>query len=193
MDIKNTSDFFRRKGVDVLSERTVFKFILASEGSTEEPSMRQDLDKLFDKKAEGDDEEGDGVDDEVFRQQYIPQTLQQVYDIERDGQQIQSGSGGNLVYEQLLATAEQKDQQADGEDVESDGSSDMDEDSVDDDDDDDDEAFKDKAPRGKRFEDKDVKKAHKQAVKEEKRERRKEKMPKHLKKKLISSSSRGKK
>jgi hypothetical protein len=32
--------------------------------------------------------------------------------------------------------------------------------------------------------------AHKQAVKEAKREKRKEKMPKHLKKKIVASSSR---
>lgn len=34
---------------------------------------------------------------------------------------------------------------------------------------------------------------HKQAVKEARREKRKEKMPKHLKKKLVSSTSRKKK
>jgi len=37
-----------------------------------------------------------------------------------------------------------------------------------------------------------LKQAHKLAVKEEKREKRKEKMPKHLKKKLVNSSSRRK-
>ncbi|KAK0882733.1 Serine/threonine-protein kinase rio1, partial [Friedmanniomyces endolithicus] len=51
----------------------------------------------------------------------------------------------------------------------------------------------DAAPRGKRFEDKDEKKAHKASVKEEKRERRKEKMPKHVKKKLVGQGGRGKK
>ncbi len=51
----------------------------------------------------------------------------------------------------------------------------------------------DKKPRGKRFEDKEVKKEHKKAVKEEKRERRSQKMPKHVKKKLVNQSSRGKK
>jgi RIO kinase 1 len=48
-------------------------------------------------------------------------------------------------------------------------------------------------PRGKRFEDKDEKKAHKVLVKEEKREQRATKMPKHLKKKLISQKGRAKK
>ena len=51
----------------------------------------------------------------------------------------------------------------------------------------------DARPRGKRFEDKDEKKAHKVLVKEEKREQRATKMPKHLKKKLISQKGRAKK
>ena len=42
-------------------------------------------------------------------------------------------------------------------------------------------------------EDKDEKKAHKVLVKEEKREQRATKMPKHLKKKLISQKGRAKK
>jgi len=40
--------------------------------------------------------------------------------------------------------------------------------------------------------DKDEKAAHKKAIKAEKAEKRKDKMPKHLKKKLVSSSSRRK-
>jgi len=47
-------------------------------------------------------------------------------------------------------------------------------------------------PRGKRFLDKDEKKAHKHAVKEEKREKRKTKMPKAMKKKLVSQGGRKK-
>jgi len=47
-------------------------------------------------------------------------------------------------------------------------------------------------PRGKRFEDKEVKKEHKLLVKEEKREKRKTKMPKHIKKKMVNESSRKK-
>ena len=35
MDIKNVSDFFQRKGVDALSERSVFGFITEVKGSTE--------------------------------------------------------------------------------------------------------------------------------------------------------------
>ena len=47
-------------------------------------------------------------------------------------------------------------------------------------------------PRGKRFQDKDEKKAHKQKVKEEKREKRLTKMPKYVKNKLVKEKSRTK-
>ena len=182
MDIKNVTDFFRRKGVNTLSQRTAFGFVTKVEGSSETEPMRRVLDELMD--ANGDEDEDDGereFDDEVFRQQYIPQTLRQVYDIERDGEQMRQGDGERLVYSALLANDA------------SDRTSDADENGELSSDDDEFEERGEKKLRGKRFEDKDVKKEHKKAVKEEKREKRKEKMPKHVKKKLVNHSSRGKK
>ncbi|KAK7749266.1 Serine/threonine-protein kinase rio1 [Diatrype stigma] len=207
MDIKNTGDFFRRQGVDTLPDRTVFDFIIASEGPVEEgPTLSDAIERLYAARSAAVDDGGDGaaaeaeVDNEVFRNQYIPQTLEQVYDIEKDAEQIGLGAGDKLVYRNLLAdqvvmskegdrsAEEQSDEGAPlGSEDESDSNSD------DDDDDDDESRFEKGAPRGKRFEPKDEKKAHKQAVKEEKREKRKEKMPKHLKKKLVSQTSRRKK
>ncbi|KAK0883537.1 Serine/threonine-protein kinase rio1, partial [Friedmanniomyces endolithicus] len=93
MDIKNITDFFRRKGVDTLSERAVFGMVTGSEGTTEDVGMKNMVEKMYGVRAqqpEQDDEERE-VDDEVFRQQYIPQTLQQVYDIERDATALQQG------------------------------------------------------------------------------------------------------
>ncbi|KAK3717625.1 Serine/threonine-protein kinase rio1 [Vermiconidia calcicola] len=201
MDVKNTGDFFRRKGVDTLSERTVFGFVMASDISTEAEGMQEALDKLYEKRAQdGEDDEAErGVDDEVFRQQYIPQTLQQVYDIERDGDKIQQGDSEPLVYQNLLA-----DKVADGgavqppitSDIDGAARSSEDEDAGDSDSEGDEserEDWGEQQPRGKRYEDKDTKREHKQAVKEEKREKRKEKMPKHVKKKLINQKGRGKK
>ncbi|KAK4544691.1 hypothetical protein LTR36_003940 [Oleoguttula mirabilis] len=224
MDIKNVSDFFMRKGVDTLSERTAFGFVTAGEGTTEEAGMGEMLEKLYETRAqEGGTEDAVAekeVDDEVFRQQYIPQTLQQVYDIERDAEKLKQGEGESLPYHDLLAN-----QVASGGAVQPPSatvSSDRDataaaaeledghEDAESDDDDSSDpepqydengdlipnsdwETRDDGPPRGKRFEDKDEKKLHKQQVKEEKRDRRKEKMPKHVKKKLVSQGSRGKK
>ncbi|PWY71865.1 serine/threonine-protein kinase RIO1 [Aspergillus eucalypticola CBS 122712] len=200
MDIKNISDFFRRKNVDVLTERAVFEFVISSDGPTTvtpaEP-MLEAIEHLFatrNDNAEGDTE----VDAAVFRQQYIPQTLEQVYDFERDAEQVRAGKGDDLVYRDLLAGEKKKkaeghdeDEEEEGSEAGSDGGVSVDEGS--DSEDGEKDPFAKKAPRGKRFEDKDEKRDHKQKVKEEKREKRANKMPKHMKKRLVSSSSRKKK
>jgi RIO kinase 1 len=200
MDIKNVSDFFRRKGVDVLSERKLFNFITANTGSVEFSDMENAVQKLLATKADGPDEDEEDEQDEVWRQQYIPQNLREVYDIERDGEQIRDGDAQDLVYQDLLA--HKKDASAnDGiESTAANGEDERAEEGSEDDDDDSDESgegeddpFAPKQPRGKKHEDKDAKRDHKKAVKEEKREKRKEKIPKHLKKKLVGQSSRGKK
>lgn len=199
MDIKNVSDFFRRKGVDTLPERTTFQFILSPEGPTDITQGREEMDeaieKLFAARAEAGDQEAEEVDTAVFRQQYIPQTLEQVYDVERDAERIRDGGGADLIYGDLLATGKAKPTHAEDED-ESDASggvsvsgsdSEAEGDGVERD------PFAKKPPRGKRFEDKDSKREHKAKVKEEKREQRANKMPKHLKKRLVSTSCRKKK
>ncbi|TDZ58289.1 Serine/threonine-protein kinase RIO1 [Colletotrichum trifolii] len=201
MDIKNVGDFFRRKGVDTLSDRAIFDFITAVEGPVEEPGLSEALEKLYASRPAEDDEAADSVevDNEVFRNQYIPQTLEQVYDIEKDGAKIGQGEGDKLVYKNLLADTVVKDQehQEDDEDEDSDESGSGA--SLDSDEEDDESRFEKGRPRGQKHVPKDEKKArdaplnaHKAAVKEAKREKRKEKIPKSLKKKLVSSSSRKK-
>ncbi|KAL4920089.1 RIO1 family-domain-containing protein [Aspergillus aurantiobrunneus] len=194
MDIKNVSDFFRRKGVEILSEMIVFDFIISGAGPvTVSDELHDAIEKLFTIEAETPDEGQREVDTAVFRQQYIPQTLDQVYDFERDAEKVHAGEGGDLVYRELLAREKKStiadDEAESGSDV-SGGVSVVDSESEDDEEKD---SFEKKAPRGKRFEDKDSKKDHKNKVKEEKREKRANKMPKHLKKRLISSSSRKRK
>ncbi|KAI9837731.1 MAG: hypothetical protein M1819_006665 [Sarea resinae] len=225
MDIKNVSDFFQRKGVDTLAERTVFGFVLDSgpDRTTDPEAMRLDLEKLYESRGEAEAAAADGNDDNdqaradeevdarVFRQQYIPQTLEQVYDVDRDAQRVGKGDVNELVYRDLLA---HKAATGVGSVAANGGARDLEKDGDDDvrslvsssshsDDDGEEEGSEsegerprhkkdgDERPRGKRFEDKDAKKEHKQLVKEEKREKRKTKIPKHLKKKMISSSSRG--
>lgn len=198
MDIKNVSDFFRRKGVETLSERTVFEFIISTDGpATIEASeeMRGAIEKLYTLKP---DQAETDQDTAVFRQQFIPQTLEQVYDFERDAEKVQAGEGSDLVYRDLLAGAKSSSKNIpDGEDDQgsdasggvsvADSASDLEEVPHGED------PFAKKQPRGKRFEDKDSKREHKQRVKEEKRQQRANKMPKHLKKRLVSTSSRKKK
>lgn len=234
MDIKNVGDFFRRKGVDTLSDRAVFNFITAPDGPVEEPGTSELLEKLYETRQSADGDEAAAeleVDNEVFRNQYIPQTLEQVYNIEKDVQKLKLGEGNDLVYKNLLA--DQVVQPKAGNENGEEGTAGSDDESSEgvslssgeDEDESGDESQFDKGrPRGRKFEDKDEKKVcpftaptththpttplprrgktdvltislqqHKQAVKEAKREKRKEKMPKHLKKKIMASTSRRKK
>lgn len=199
MDVKNVTDFFARKSVDTLSERTVFSFVTAQQGSQDAEAMADVLKRLYEERKDEDQPEGAAeVDTEVFRNQYIPQTLEQVYDVERDVDQVGKGGQEDLIYRDLLAdkiiseavpTQDTTAASFNGSDGEDDnrslrsGGSHEEEDT---------DPFAPKQPRGKRFEDKDSKKDHKKQVKEEKREKREHKIPKHVKKKLISSSTRTK-
>ncbi|KAJ4268957.1 Serine/threonine-protein kinase rio1 [Fusarium torreyae] len=199
MDIKNVGDFFRRKGVDTLADRSIFNFITTPQGAVEEPEMAKTIETLYETRADATNEDQAAqieVDNEVFRNQYIPQTLEQVYDIEKDAQKVTQGQGNDLVYSNLLpdqVIAPKKD--GGDADQEEGSTSDSDDEgaSLSGDNSQDEADFEKGPPRGRRFEDKDEKKAHKQAVKEAKREKRKDKMPKHLKKKIVASSSRRKK
>ncbi|KAI1957517.1 Serine/threonine-protein kinase rio1 [Ophidiomyces ophidiicola] len=203
MDIKNVSDFFGRKGVDTLSEPTVFEFILSPEGPRMvdgcNDQMIQELENLFANRTETHDTEATEIDTAVFRQQYIPQTLEQVYDVERDVEKLKAGEGEDLVYRNLLASrgkARVGDEEQPASAVVVDEGSDesggvsVSEGESEGEEDEDDDLFAKKPPRGKRFEDKDVKRDHKRQVKEEKREQRAKKMPKHIKKKIINSTKR---
>ena len=105
MDIKNVGDFFRRKCVDTLADRTIFNFITAVEGTVDNVEMAAAIEKLYEirpETAEADAAEVE-VDNEVFRNQFIPQTLEQVYDIEKDGMKIEANRGHDLPYHNLLA------------------------------------------------------------------------------------------
>lgn len=161
MDVKNVSDFFRRKNVNVLTEQAVFGFITNQDIPAQEPALSEKLEQLFADRPVV--EEGDAaaaeqeVENEVFRKQYIPQTLEQVYDFERDAEQVGKGQKGDLVYRNLLAEKApmSSGNEADAEDtmggsaesaVESESESD------------DESRFEKGTPRGKRFEDKESKK-----------------------------------
>lgn len=188
MDIKNVSDFFRRKEVNVLRDQALYDFILKQDGTTEMEPLKRQVDELLASRPE-EEEEDDEVDNEVFRKQYIPQTLNDVYDAERDADQANTEGQESLVYKDLLAgksdTTPQRDAQED------DDSSQRASESVSESDDSDtDDRESPEKPRGKRFQDKEEKKAHKAAVKEDKREKRKTKMPKNVKKKLVKEGGR---
>ncbi|RKF76532.1 Serine/threonine-protein kinase RIO1 [Golovinomyces cichoracearum] len=192
MDIKNTTEFFKRKGVDVILEQTMFNFILSSREPVQDPDLTEVLIKLFLNKSSAERGEKsfaeNEVDAEVFRKQYIPQTLEQVYNVELDAEKVGRGEKADLVYQGLLA--DKASVTSESETVsENDRSGSH---PVSDNSDTEDRAsryFEKGLPRGKKFEDKEAKREHKKSIKEEKREKRKHKIPKHVKKKLVSSSA----
>ena len=196
MDIRNVSDFFRRQGVDVLSEKTTFGFVTMSHGSTAPEEMATILQNLFETRPKEAEEDSGSVevDTEVFRNQYIPQTLEQVYDVERDVGEVAKGGQDNLIYRDLLAEKLAPEVPVADEGEPANALEESSQDSFTNEGEGDDEAdpFAKKAPRGKRFEDKDTKKDHKKQVKEEKKEQREKKIPKKVKKQIISSSTRRK-
>jgi RIO kinase 1 len=205
IDIKNINDFFQRKNVAVLSDRQVYELIVKQEGHIEASALQNEIDNLLANRPES---EGTEVDNQVFRQQYIPQTLDEVYDAERDIAQIKIEGRDALVYKDLLANdihnpnkaqhnpdsapSEDEDDENQGAHLDHSALSDEATNSSAASQSGDEDEEHSSRPRGKRFQDKDAKKEHKQKVKEEKRERRQTKMPKHLKKKLVKEGSRGK-
>lgn len=135
-------------------------------------------------------------DEAVFFSSYIPRTLNEVYDPERDIQKLKKDGAESLIYaggvtglgsanaeqapgpsEQAAATTSQApgkgDSQSDASDDES-----SDEDGSSDEDDDNGETREKKGPRGHRHEDREAKKQRKQEVKSANQERRKTKMSK---------------
>lgn len=148
-------------------------------------------------------------DDAVFMSSYIPRTLNEVYDPERDIRQLKQHGPEGLIYAggvTGLGQAQQQQQAGSNESPESStpagkkaesgsGTSDADEAASSDgqsesesDSDDEGEGRVDKAPRGHRHEDRDAKKQRKAEVKEAQRERRQNKMSKKDKAKKIKKT-----
>ncbi|KAJ4362864.1 Serine/threonine-protein kinase rio1 [Ascochyta clinopodiicola] len=196
MDVKNVSDFYRSRNVEVLSERRAFAFITSEKGEKEVKDMdaiSNTAREVMKREPQTEEEKKrDEENDDVFRNQYIPQTLDQVYDIERDAALVNAGEASSLPYQDLLANKVVRDNN-DAEAGESgDGGVDLESSDESDGSEVDQSIFDKGTPRGKKNMDKDEKAAHKKAIKAEKQEKRKEKMPKHLKKKMVSASSRRK-
>ncbi|KAI0480167.1 RIO1 family-domain-containing protein [Xylariaceae sp. FL0804] len=178
-DIMNTANFFRKQGADTLPDRTVFEFILKPTGSLHEPELTQEIETLYSQRPASDERDAaqEEIDTEVFRNQYIPQTLEQVYDIEKDADQMNQGDM-DLVHKTLLADPVAKDTDESSED----------------------DSLEDRSQSGnrppqrlKRFEDKETKKQRKRESKEARQEQLKTKMPKYLKKRMIEETKRKKK
>lgn len=195
LDIKNITAFFARKGITCLTEPSIFHFISRDKRTLDSEDMHRVLDELQECPIQPD------ADAEVFRQQYIPQALNEV-------EVGDKRSGGAIGHNEDHAALQDLLARGSSEKATLDGGKTMQEDMSGGDDSRSttekasspsrsasDMELKDtkesKPPRGHRFEDKATKAQRKSAAKEEKRERRKTKMPKHVKRKLVNHSSRG--
>jgi RIO kinase 1 len=182
MDIKNVTDFFRKKGVTTLSERAAFDFITADNTAVDRDEMLPVLEGLL--QSDEATKTTAEVDERVFRQAYIPQSLFEVVDPERDTDLVQEGGKDDLIYAKFLDVQEKKTQQ------ESPGNEEHEEEAETDESEDDEESGEEPSrPRGKRHENKEAKKERKQKVKEEARERRQHKMPKAEKKRRVKQTA----
>ena len=185
MDIKNVSSFFMRKGVHTLTEPSAFHFITNESAVANRELVDSSLDSLVKNPIDPE------ANDEVFRQQYIPQTLNQVPNFESIiGLDPRENAAS---HHSLLALNGQFSAGSAASDADSSQDSSENGEAVSSEEGEGYDAKPAPRPRGKRFEDKTVKKEHKALVKEERRERRKTKMPKQTKKRLVSTKTRSRK
>ena len=196
-DIQNAEDFFARRGVKTLGLRRTFNLVtrdswVSGRDETDDDVTEEVKRLLAEEEQEAaapsgqqsdpsTDRGGDrsASDEAVFAQSYIPRTLDQVYDVERDVARVLRGEGSDLIYADLTGVASvQKAQQdhslpavAEGGDApegaresgskgEDDFSDDTDGPDGSDGSESDDQEDADgvRRPRGKKFEDKDEKK-----------------------------------
>ncbi|KAL1682383.1 RIO1-domain-containing protein [Schizophyllum commune] len=212
-DLKNVEEFFGRLGVGCLGLRRAFEFVTRERVAKDEAITETDEEALrrwMELSAHGEGG-GDAADedtsakeqasheDAVFMRSYIPRTLNEVYDPERDVEVLKSGGGKDLIYKDavgLASTSRHEDAAAstpakdeeDDDSAEEDASEDEDEESGEENEG---EGFKERKPRGHRHEDKEAKKERKKAVKAENKEKRKQKMPKAEKKRIMKKSRGG--
>lgn len=182
-DCSNITDFFRRKEVATMTVKELFEFI--TDPTVNESNMDEYLDVVSEKAAvrsQAETSAQEEIENEVFKNMYIPKRLTEVIDVERDINAAKSGVD-NLIYKTLVGlksdlsgTVQNPEILEDKEESEE-GS--------------DDEAVKSNFVDSSRPKDESVdsKKARKRAVKDAKAEKRKIKIEKHVKKRREKAGS----
>jgi RIO kinase 1 len=181
-DIKNVEEFFGRLGLRCLGLRRCFEFI-TFDGDADETLLRK---WLVEEELQGSSDDGavqgnsSQHEDSVFLQSFIPRTLNEVFDPERDVAKVKRGEGDRLIYAKTIGLvtpsdiveddldATKKDQQPVSDVLKSSNNDpDDDDDSHSSQDDDEVEgesestgALIERKPRGHRHEDRDAKKVY---------------------------------
>ncbi|XP_052774418.1 serine/threonine-protein kinase RIO1-like [Mya arenaria] len=216
-DCTNVTEYFRKKGVSTLTVKELFDFV------TDVTITADNLDDYLDQCMQmtsnrniDDVTEQDKIDEEVFKHSYIPRTLDQVIDFERDYEKQRKGQGEELLYNKITGlrtdlsgpqqvpsllqsdamseTATQVSESvADTHSVAGEVESLDEEDSGSDNSDDEEGENKGKQFIRERDESPNTKKERKRLVKEAQKEKRQNKIPKHVKKRKEKLSKQGKK
>lgn len=183
-DCTNISEFFRKKGVSTMTVKELFDFI--TDPTITEKNMEECLEVISEKIANRNiDEltEQEKIDEEVFKKAFIPKTLSDVYDVERDvfgNKKEEKKNSEELIYSKVagfdsnLNVADKPkvlDDEISNENSETEDESDEEELSE-----------KSKSQGRNKNETAEEKKARKKAIKEDKAAKRENKVPKHVKK-----------
>ncbi|XP_063221197.1 serine/threonine-protein kinase RIO1 isoform X2 [Bacillus rossius redtenbacheri] len=188
-DCTNITEFFRRKEVATMTVKELFDFI--TDPTVSEGNMEQYLDKVSERAAARSAEEATAqelVDEEVFKNAFIPKRLTEVVDVERDIRNVKSGQDCELVYKTItglkadLSGPQTVPEILDGTSSASGDDSSSGDRASDGTDDDEDPGSKFRNSARPREESPDSKKKRKKAVKEQQAEKRKTKVKKHVKK-----------
>ncbi|XP_047993715.1 serine/threonine-protein kinase RIO1 [Leguminivora glycinivorella] len=190
-DCTNISDFFRKNGVATLTVKELFDFI--TDSAINEGNLEDCLEKLSEKASTRKFEEmtaQEQVEEEAFKNIYIPKRLTEVINYERDINKAKKGDTEDLAYKKIAGFNEDlstvnKPEILEECDFSGRGSASGSESSEDEDGDSHPKFISSARPRD---ESPNTKKARKKAVKEEKAEKRKTKVKKHIKKRRDKGS-----
>jgi RIO kinase 1 len=178
-DVKNVEEFWGRMGVKTLGIRRCFDFITreVSDGDAHELLERWLQEDPVEHEGGEGQSLGDAHEDSVFLQSYIPRSLNEVYDPERDVAAINRGEGKGLIYADTIGLVEppappSKEGAADtkpavrfegieeGEESVGEDESESENEEGDETDDHSKDGYEERKPRGHRHEDREAKKVH---------------------------------
>ena len=112
-DIKNVEEFFGRFGVECLGLRRCFEFITRErlEGTSEDDGdvLQRWIREAGESAGDVAREDIEGAhEDSVFMRSYIPRTLNEVYDPERDIDVLKGGEGQSLIYADTIGLVDEE-------------------------------------------------------------------------------------
>uniref|UniRef100_A0A182WD50 Serine/threonine-protein kinase RIO1 n=1 Tax=Anopheles minimus TaxID=112268 RepID=A0A182WD50_9DIPT len=184
-DCTNVTDFFRKREVSTMTVKELFDFITDAAITADKVEQRlEEISERIANRSFDEFTEQQKLDEAVFKQIFIPKTLHEVYDAERD---VFDKRTDELVYKTITGLEAMKDdgKQPNQHDGSENGESDTETDTASEHSDDDEAGkrasssvvvvrSKDETP--------EERKARKKAVKDDKAEKRKTKVKKHIKK-----------